>query len=200
MQTLDILWVILCGFMVLEMQAGFLCLEAGTTRAKNAANVALKNLADISIVCLAFWAVGYGLMFGPTAGGLIGTGGFLFGSGAESLAGESGAGSAAGQQPSAAPDFAFFFFQMAFASTAATILSGAVAERARFSGYLAIGLLVAALVYPVAGHWAWGGAATPGQEGWLQAMGFLDFAGSTVVHSVGGWAALAYAVALGPRL
>ena len=180
--ALDAIWILLCGFMVLDMQAGFLCLEAGLARAKNASNIALKNASDICVATLSFWGVGFGLMFGASHAGLIGTS--LFAPGAHTVA--------LGVAP-------FLFFQMAFASTAVTIVSGAVAERATFPAYLVVSATISALIYPVVGHAAWGGALLEGQEGWLAAMGFLDFAGATVVHSVGGWAALAFCIALGPR-
>ncbi len=184
---LDLLWLLVCTAQVLLMQAGFCLLEAGMARAKNSINVAIKNLADICIATTAFWLVGFGLMFGQSGGGLIGTSGFA-------------PGSAAG--PSL---LAFFLFQVVFCGTATTIISGAVAERIRFRGYLTISVLVSALIYPVFGHWAWGGAVAgpsigDGTAGWLAAAGFIDFAGSTVVHSVGAWIGLSTIVILGPRL
>ena len=180
------LWILLCALMVLEMQAGFLCLEAGLVRSKNALNVALKNITDLGVVCLIFWAVGFGMMFGPTFNGWIGFDGFLF-DGTFSLTGDS-------------PGYGIFFFQLAFAGTAATIVSGAVSERAHFKGYLIMAVVIAALIYPVYGHWAWGSAFVEGQGTWLSDLGFIDFAGSTVVHGIGGWIALTYVVALGPRI
>jgi Amt family ammonium transporter len=178
---MDLLWILLSTVLVLLMQAGFLCLESGFTRAKNAINVALKNLADLLISLIAWWAVGFGLMFGVSLGGWIGSGPFL-------------------------PDFAgaspftigFFLFQVMFCATAATIVSGAVAERMRYSGYQLVTLGTAALIYPVFGHWAWGGLPD-GADGWLRELGFVDFAGSTVVHGVGGWVALATVLLVGPR-
>lgn len=180
---MDAIWILVCGFMVLDMQAGFLCLEAGLARAKNAANVALKNVSDICVTALSYWLLGFGLMFGASAGGMVGTSWFAPGASAVAL--------------DIAP---YVFFQMAFASTAVTIVAGAVAERASFPAYLGLSIAMAALIYPVAGHAIWGGAFLTGQEGRLAALGFLDFAGATVVHSVGGWAALVFCIALGPRL
>jgi len=177
----DILWILISTVLVLLMQGGFLCLESGLTRTKNAINVALKNASDFLITSLAWFLLGYGLMFGPSLQGWIGAGRF------------------AGDFTAAdARDTAFFLFQLVFCATAATIVSGAVAERLRFSGYHLITLLTVALIYPVFGHWAWGGALG-GNNGWLATLGFVDFAGSTVVHSVGGWVALAAVLVIGPR-
>ena len=184
---IDLLWVLVCTAQVLLMQAGFCLLEAGMARAKNSINVAIKNLADLCIATVAYWVVGFGLMFGQSQGGWIGSTGFALG------------GDAGGSL------LAFFLYQVVFCGTATTIISGAVAERIQFRGYLTISLLVSALIYPVFGHWAWGGAVSgpaigDGTAGWLAAEGFIDFAGSTVVHSVGAWVALAVVLILGPRL
>jgi Amt family ammonium transporter len=179
--AIDVLWVLTCTILVFVMQAGFCCLECGLVRAKNSINVAIKNLIDFCIAAGAFWAVGYALMFGQTHGGWVGTTGFLFG----------------GQ--TAAWLTAFFFFQLVFCGTATTIVSGAVAERMRFSAYMAVSLIVSALIYPLIGHWAWGGADLGSRTGWLNGRGFIDFAGSTVVHSTGGWVSLASVLVLGPR-
>ena len=184
MSALDELFILLSALMLLCLQAGFLTLEAGMVRAKNAANVALKNLSDVCIVTLGFWATGFGLMFGPSLGGWVGTGPFFMPIDS-------------GQERGLAT---LFLFEAAFAATAATIVSGAVAEREKFSGYILLSLALGAVVYPVAGHWVWAGSIGDVSPGWLAAMGFLDFAGATVVHSVGGWAAIAFAVILGPRL
>lgn len=185
MDLVNTLWVMIAALIVLDMQAGFLCLEAGAVRTKNAANVAIKNLSDISFVSLAFWAVGFALMHGPhSVEGLVGMGPI-----APNLLSEDGGNTAA-----------FLIFQMAFAATAATIVSGAVAERERFEGYILLSVLMGALIYPVAGHWVWGGTLEGSAQGWLAAIGFVDFAGATVVHAVGGWAALAAILVLGPRL
>ncbi len=172
-EPIDIFWVIAAAALVFLMQAGFLCLETGLTRSKNAVNVAMKNLADFGVSALWFWAAGFAIMFG--------VGGFL-----PDLAGLG------------APVAAFLVYQLVFCGTAVTIVSGAVAERIRFRGYLLLALLVAA-TYPVFGRWVWGGTLGGGGA-WLADRGFVDFAGSTVVHSVGGWFALVACVAVGPRL
>jgi Amt family ammonium transporter len=179
---LDIVWVLLATVLVFLMQAGFAMLEAGATRAKNAANIIMKNVMDISIGSLVFWMIGFGLMFGANSSGWIGTNNFFLSE----------------IDPSTDEgmfDFAFFIFQTVFAATAATIISGAVSERTKFSAYLIYSIAVTAFIYPIFGSWVWGG-------GWLNDVGdgFIDFAGSTVVHSVGGWAALAGAIVVGPRL
>ena len=180
--NLDVVWVVVAGALVFLMQAGFALLETGLTRAKNAANIIMKNVMDASAGVIVFFLVGFGLMFGPSLGGLVGTSGFaLFG--------------IEGQDP--AWVYVFFFFQAVFAATAATIVSGAVAERVNFASYLVVSVVIVGVIYPVFGSWAWGGLLSGG--GWLESLGFLDFAGSTVVHSVGGWAALAGALAVGAR-
>ena len=167
------------------MQVGFLCLEAGLTRTKNSINVATKNLTDFGISVLVFWCVGFALMFGLSKGGFVGTNHFFF------EVPENGEGGKLA---------AFFLYQTMFCGTAVTIISGAAAERIRFFGYLLISVVVSSLIYPVFGHWAWaGGEVLGGDYGWLKNKGFVDFAGSTVVHSVGGWAALAVILTVGPR-
>jgi len=181
--TLDLLWIVLCAALVFLMQAGFLCLESGLTRNKNSINVAAKNIADFAIAALVYWLVGFGLMFGPSSGGWFGTG--LFG--------------LFDQIPNQTGLLAFVLFQLMFCATATTIVSGAVAERMRFSAYLATSALVSLLIYPVFGHWAWAGAWGLSEPGWLARLGFVDFAGSTVVHSVGGWVALVAVLQTGPR-
>lgn len=171
-------WTLIAAAMVFFMQAGFAMVEAGFTRAKNAGNIIMKNVMDFSMGIIAFWAVGFAFMFGK--GDLIGTTNFL----AMGLADW---------------DWTFFIFQGVFAATAATIVSGAMAERTKFGSYLVSSFLITAFIYPIFGHWAWGSLF--GQStGWLENLGFIDFAGSTVVHSVGGWAALAAAIVLGPRI
>ncbi len=179
----DFVWTLVAAFLVFFMQAGFAMVEAGFTRAKNAVNIIMKNLMDFSIGSLAYWAIGFGLMFGISKTGWFGTSGFFL------------------------SDFtrdgdpwtlAFWMFQVVFAATAVTIVSGAMAERTKFAGYLAYSLMISALIYPVYGSWAWGSLYKG--AGWLENLGFIDFAGSTVVHSVGGWAALAGAIVLGPRI
>ncbi|MBR0566401.1 ammonium transporter [Azoarcus sp. L1K30] len=179
---IDVMWVVLCAGLVFLMQAGFLCLESGLTRSRNAINVAIKNVVDFAVAVVLYWGFGFALMFGASALGLVGTDRFMVSVGhgaSNSLA-------------------AFFLFQAMFCSTAATIVSGAVAERMRFSAYLAVAAIIGGLIYPVFGHWAWGGALG-GERGWLATLGFVDFAGSTVVHSVGGWVALAGILIIGPR-
>ena len=184
--NLNVVWTLVAGILVFTMQAGFALVETGFTRAKNAANIMMKNLMDFAAGSLAFYVLGAALMFGATKlGGALGWGGL----GMPGLA--EGEGSW---------NWTFLFFQTMFAATAATIVSGAVAERIEFKSYLIYSILVSAVVYPVSGHWMWGGLAGEGSAGWLEGLGFHDFAGSTVVHSVGGWIALAGAIALGPRI
>jgi Amt family ammonium transporter len=176
-------WTLVAAALVFFMQAGFAMVECGFTRAKNAINIMMKNLMDFSMGSLAFWAVGFGLMFGATSSGWFGTSGFFL----------------SDFSPDGDPwVLAFWMFQVVFCATAATIVSGAMAERTKFVGYLVYTLVLSALIYPIFGSWAWGGLFNGG--GWLEKMGFIDFAGSTVVHSVGGWAALAGTLILGPRL
>jgi Amt family ammonium transporter len=164
------------------MQAGFLCLESGLTRRKNSINVAAKNLADFCVTTVVFWGVGFSVMFGLSEGGWFGTDRmFLDFSGQGRMIG------------------AFFFFQLMFCGAAVTIMSGAAAERMRLVFYLVISVLISGLIYPVFGHWAWGGLDAGQSYGWLRAIGFVDFAGSTVVHSVGGWVAVAVLLIIGPR-
>jgi Amt family ammonium transporter len=181
--NLNYVWTILAAALVFFMQAGFALLESGFSRAKNAVNIIMKNVMDASAGALVFFVVGFGLMFGTTWGGFIGTDGFFL--------------MEVGDQ-SQTWTYAFFFFQAVFAATAATIVSGAVAERIKFSGYLIFSVTITGLIYPIFGAWAWGGLFNG--SGWLEALGFIDFAGSTVVHSVGGWAALAGALVVGPRV
>ena len=184
--NLNVVWTLVAGILVFTMQAGFALVETGFTRAKNAANIMMKNLMDFAAGSLAFYVLGAALMFGASRlGGALGWGGL----GMPGLA--EGEGSW---------NWTFLFFQTMFAATAATIVSGAVAERIEFKSYLVYSILVSAVVYPVSGHWMWGGLAGEGSAGWLEGLGFHDFAGSTVVHSVGGWIALAGAIALGPRI
>jgi Amt family ammonium transporter len=179
---LNTLWILVTAFLVFWMQAGFALVEAGLTRAKNTTNILFKNLIDFVFATGAFWAFGYAFMYGSTAAGWIGTSGFFI-SGGEDVVG--------------VPVLAFWFFQLVFAGTAATIVSGSMAERTKFSAYLIYSFFITAIIYPIAGHWVWG-------AGWLWTLpfgaGFRDFAGSTVVHSVGGWLALVGAIVLGPRI
>ena len=179
---IDILWIMICTGLVMIMQAGFCCLESGLVRAKNSINVAIKNLADFCVSSGIYWAVGFALMYGSSYGGWFGTTGFVFGQNLTPLV------------------VAIFMFQLVFCGTATTIISGAVAERMRFSGYLVIAVVVSGIIYPMMGHWAWGGLLEGEPTGWLAKRGFIDFAGSTVVHSTGGWVALAAVLLLGPRI
>lgn len=180
------LWVLLSAVLVFLMQAGFLCLESGLVRERNAEVVALKNFVDWVLSNLIFFTFGFGLMFGPSVGGVLGAGHFLL----DGLSGVSG--------PIENNEI-FFLFQLAFAGTAATIVSGAVAGRASFSAYVGATLIMSLCVYPVFGHWAWGSAFISTNEPWLAELGFRDFAGSTVVHSTGAWFALVAAWKVGPR-
>ena len=185
--NLNVVWTCVAAFLVFFMQAGFAMVEAGFTRAKNAVNILMKNLMDFSIGTLAFLLVGFGLMFGQT-NGFCGT--TLFG----------GALTPEATLPNADWNWTFLIFQTVFAATAATIVSGAMAERTRFIGYLCYSFVICLVIYPIFGSWAWGGLLDGG--GWLETLDtpFCDFAGSTVVHSVGGWLALAGAIVLGPRI
>src|SRR6056297_260150 len=177
------LWTLVAACLVFFMQAGFALVESGFTRAKNSINIMMKNLMDFSMGTLAFWAVGFGLMFGATSTGFFGTTGFFLSD------------FEVGGDPWV---LAFWMFQVVFAATAATIVSGAMAERTKFTGYLMYSAVLSALIYPIFGSWAWGSLFNG--SGFMEALGFIDFAGSTVVHSVGGWAALAGALVVGPRV
>ncbi|MDB1123190.1 ammonium transporter [Vibrio algarum] len=175
-------WLIVSALLVFVMQAGFLCLESGRIRSKNSINVAAKNISDFIISVVVFWMFGFALMFGESTYGLFGFSDFLF----DSL-----------RSPWAV---SFFLFQMMFCGTATTIMSGAVAERMSFNGYLAAALILSGLIYPIVGHWAWSGSFTTGNVGWLQQLGFVDFAGSMIVHGVGGCVALVAVIIIGPRI
>lgn len=175
---LDNMWLLIAAFLVMFMQPGFAMVEAGFTRSKNTANILMKNLMDFSIGSLLYWAIGFTLMYGDSIGGFIGTPDLFFMS------------DGFGDNYS---DYADLFFQTVFAATAATIVSGAVAERTEFSAYLIFSIVITVLIYPISGHWTWGG-------GWLSELGFHDFAGSSIVHSVGGWIGLAGAAVIGPRI
>ena len=184
--NLNVVWTLVAAILVFLMQAGFALVETGFTRAKNAANIMMKNLMDFAAGSLAFYVLGAALMFGATKfGGWFGWGGL----GMPSLSTGEGVW-----------DWTFLFFQTMFAATAATIVSGAVAERIEFKSYLIYSVIVSAIVYPISGHWMWGSLAGAASQGWIERLGFHDFAGSTVVHSVGGWIALSGAIALGPRI
>lgn len=178
-EAINTAWVVLASALVFFMQAGFALLESGMSRAKNAVNVMMKNFMDGCVGSIMFWLVGFGLMFGANLTGWYGMSHFAPYSG----------------EPW---DFTFLLFQMMFAATAATIASGAMAERTRYGAYLMGALLICGFIYPIFGSWAWGGAY--GGQGWLAKLGFIDFAGSTVVHGVGAWCALAGILVLGPRL
>jgi len=177
---IDTIWLFIGAFLVFWMQAGFAMVESGFSRAKNAANLLMKNLIDFTGGTLVFFAIGFGLMYGTSAAGLIGTDNFFLAN--LSPITETGA-----------YDWVDFLFQLMFAAAAATIVSGAVAERLKFNAYLVYSVVITGLIYPISGHWHWGG-------GWLAELGFVDFAGSTIVHAVGGFAGLAAAMVLGPRI
>lgn len=170
--VLDTIWVLIATALVFFMQAGFAMVETGFTRSKNAGNIIMKNLMDFAVGSLMFWAIGYGLMYGDTLGSIIGKPDLFF---------------------LGSTDYTSLIFQTVFCATAATIVSGAMAERTKFKAYLIYSFFISVIIYPVAGHWIWGG-------GWLSDLGFHDFAGSTVVHSVGGWCALIGASIIGPRI
>lgn len=181
--ALDTVWVILAGVLVMFMQPGFAMLEAGFCRAKNACNILMKNLMDFAFGSFFFWFIGFGLMFGA-GNWFSGTSGFFLhdaGNTFDSLSWTT------------VPLEAKYFFQLVFCATAATIVSGAMAERTKFKAYIAYSIITCAIIYPISGHWIWGG-------GWLAGLGMWDFAGSTVVHSVGGWLALVGAILVGPRI
>ena len=167
---MGMLWMLLSGILVFFMQAGFTLVESGMTRSKNAVNIAMKNLLDICVGSLTFWFIGYSLMYGVTTNGWFFWGGFMKGEGAD------------------------LFFQTMFAATAATIVSGAIAGRTKYTTYAIFSVIMTAIIYPISGGWQWQG------EGWLTKLGFIDFAGSSIVHSVGGWAALVAAFMVGPRI
>jgi len=181
--NLNIVWTCIAAFLVFFMQAGFAMVETGFTRAKNSVNILMKNLMDFSVGSLAFFLVGFGLMFG-VSNGLFGTS--MFG--------------LSGTEPGGDWNWTFLIFQTVFAATAATIVSGAMAERTKFISYLIYSAAITLLIYPIFGSWAWGNLLLTDNNSWLANLGFHDFAGSTVVHSVGGWLALAGAIMLGPRL
>ncbi|MGK7897384.1 MAG: ammonium transporter [Xenococcus sp. (in: cyanobacteria)] len=191
--VLDSVFLLFASVLVIFMNAGFGMLETGFCRQKNAVNILSKNLIVFAIATIAYWAIGYGLMYGE-GNAFIGTQGFFFNGSSVPYTGEE-AFTMVGdvKVATAVPEYISFLFQVAFAATAATIVSGAVAERIKYDAFLIFSFLLVGISYPITGHWVWDG-------GWLSEMGFSDFAGSTVVHSVGGWAALAGAFILGPRL
>ena len=167
---MGMLWMLLSGILVFFMQAGFTLVESGMTRSKNAVNIAMKNLLDIAVGSLTYWFVGYSLMYGDTSNGWFFWSGIMQGEGAD------------------------LFFQTMFAATAATIVSGAIAGRTKYSTYVIFSIVMTAIIYPIAGGWQWQGS------GWLTELGFIDFAGSSIVHAVGGFAALVAAYLVGPRI
>jgi ammonium transporter, Amt family len=174
--SINNIWVLVATFLVMFMQPGFAMVEAGFTRSKNTANILTKNLMDFAIGSVLFWIIGYTLMYGESIGGFIGM--------PELFINDNGIGSYANKTD--------LMFQTVFAATAATIVSGVVAERTKFNAYLIFTVVITIFIYPISGHWKWGG-------GWLDQLGFRDFAGSTLVHSVGAWVGLAGAILLGPR-
>ena len=167
---MGMLWMLIAGILVFFMQAGFTLVESGMTRSKNAVNIAMKNLLDIAVGSLTYWFVGYSLMYGDTTNGWFFWSGIMQGEGAD------------------------LFFQTMFAATAATIVSGAIAGRTKYSTYIIFSIVMTAIIYPIAGGWQWQGS------GWLTELGFIDFAGSSIVHAVGGFAALVAAYMVGPRI
>jgi Amt family ammonium transporter len=174
-EDFTILWILLSGILVFFMQAGFTLLESGMTQSKNAVNIAMKNFMDISVATITFWVIGYGLMYGAKTAGFISIGSDVFfntGLGAHDV-----------------------FFQLVFAATAATIVSGAIAGRTKYSTYIIFTIFMTAIIYPISGGWQW-----YGDGAWLADMGFIDFAGSSIVHAVGGVAALVAAIMVGPRI
>lgn len=191
---LDTLWVLVTGMLVFFMNLGFAMVESGFARMKNTVNILSKNFIVFAVSSIAFWSIGWGLMFG-NGSGVVGLEGLFGLSGADNspASGEAYRGAYAALSWATVPLLAKFFFQLVFAGTAATIVSGAVAERVKYLSFILFSFILVAFIYPVTGHWIWGG-------GWLASFGFWDFAGSTVVHSVGGWAALAGVLVLGPRI
>jgi Amt family ammonium transporter len=190
----DTIWVIIAAVLVFFMNLGFGMVEAGLQQAKNSVNISAKNFVVFAIASIAFWFAGWGLMFGD-GNGFLGLKGMLMLGGADNspATGNAYNGVYTAISWAGVPLKAKFFFQLVFAATAATIVSGSVGGRIRFGAYIIFSFFLVGIMYPITGHWIWGG-------GWLQARGFWDFAGSTVVHSVGGWAALAGAIVLGPRI
>ncbi len=177
--SIHLVWLAICSALVLFMQAGFALLESGLARAKNSVNVIMKNITDIGVGSIGYWAIGFGLMFGVNESGLIGKSMFFPSENSDS-------------------NTLYIVYQMMFAATAATIVSGAIAERFSYFPYIVAAFLITTVVYPIYGSWAWGGNGT--NLGWLRELGFIDAAGGSVVHSVGGWAALAGILVVGPRL
>lgn len=192
--AMDTIWTMLAAFLVFFMNLGFALVESGFCRAKNTVNILFKNFVVFAVSSIAFLFLGFGLMFGD-GNPLVGLSGLFFASGADNspAIGDAYQGVYRALNWTGVPLWAKFFFQLVFAGTAATIVSGAVAERIKFKAFVIFTLFMVGVIYPIGGHLIWGG-------GWLAGKGFLDFAGSTVVHSIGGWAALAGIIVLGPRL
>ena len=188
----DTLWVLVAAFLVFFMQAGFAMVESGFTRAKNAVNILMKNLMDFSMGSIAYWAIGFAIMFGA-GNAFMGTSGWFVPSQTLTEGAAASTSVFSSLEWSSVPTYAAWLFQLVFAATAATIVSGAMAERTQFKSYLIYSVFITGIIYPIVGHWIWGG-------GWLSDLGMSDFAGSTVVHSTGGWLALTGAIVLGPRL
>jgi len=191
---IDTIWVLVTAMLVFFMNLGFACVESGFCRAKNCVNILSKNFIVFAVTAIGFWVIGWGLMFG-SGSPFVGTEGLWMVGGADNspatLTDYKGVYESLNW--TGVPLWAKFFFQLVFAGTAATIVSGAVAERIKYIAFILFSLIMAIFIYPVVGHWVWGG-------GWLQTRGFLDFAGSTQVHSIGGWAALVGVLILGPRI
>ena len=193
----DTLWVLVAAFLVFFMQAGFAMVESGFTRAKNAVNILMKNLMDFSMGSIAYWAIGFAIMFG--AGNVfMGTSGWFVPSEALEAGAATDTSVFSALEWSSVPTYAAWLFQLVFAATAATIVSGAMAERTQFKSYLIYSVFITGIIYPIVGHWIWGGGWLDG--GLVEWLDVNDFAGSTVVHSTGGWLALTGAIVLGPRL
>jgi len=190
----DTMWTLITGFLVFFMNLGFALVESGLCRAKNCVNILFKNYIVFCVSSVAFLLIGFGIMFGDGSG-FIGASGIWFAGGADNspMTGDAYMGVYSALNWTGIPFWAKFFFQLVFAGTAATIVSGAVAERIKFGAFFLFTFVMVGIIYPIGGHWIWGG-------GWLAKMGMLDFAGSTVVHSIGGWAALTGAWMLGPRI
>lgn len=180
--SINNIWLLVSTFLVMFMQPGFAMVESGFTRQKNSANILMKNLMDFAVGTLSYWLIGYSIMYGDSIAGLFGNPAthFAFNAANDSFG-------------SGYSDFSDIMFQTVFAATAATIVSGAMAERTKFNAYIIFSLVITLIIYPVSGHWTWGG-------GWLSELGFIDFAGSTIVHSVGAWIGLTGAIVLGPRI
>ncbi|MCB0079363.1 MAG: ammonium transporter [Caldilineaceae bacterium] len=189
-ELIDTSWILVAAALLFLMQAGFLARELGLTRRKNNMHIAAKNMVNFAVAVVLYWLVGFGIMYGVTSRGIMGSTFFAPDLLNAQMAVEQGA-------TTSLP--AFFLFQALVCGTVVTIISGAGAEKMRFAGHWLVSMVVAAIIYPFAGHWIWGGFFSGRPAGWIGAFGFVDFAGATVVHSVGGWAALALLIVLGPR-